>query len=282
MNRILCSTGAMIGKPNGRIFRLLEECAKKIDCDGFEFMMYKDWYEKIDEVAEFLTGTVSKPFPAFHTEKGVGECVSRNEPGDTENALEMFEKNCELAKKIGSGLLVLHLWNGEYSDRNFPHNAEVYADLRRISDRYGLTLTVENVVCNNVDPLTHLKELTERYPDISFTYDTKMAEFHGQLGNIFQNENRDVLDHVIHMHINDYKGGIKDWSCLKTLHIGDGQIDFEKFFSSLWTRTEDGPGFYYKGDFTIEATSFDQNGVIDFERMNRNIATVSEFVRKYR
>ena len=39
MNRILCSTGALIGRPNGRDYTLLNECAKRLDCDGFEFMI---------------------------------------------------------------------------------------------------------------------------------------------------------------------------------------------------------------------------------------------------
>ena len=266
-NRILCSTGALIGRPNCRNFKLLAECEKKLDCDGFEFMMYDDWYDRIDEVADFLS-KLHKPFPAFHVEKYVGEYISRNEAGDNEKALELFESNCELAKKIGSKLLVLHLWNGEYSDRDFPHNAEVYTALRKIADRYELILTIENVVCNNADPMTHLVELAAKYPDISFTYDTKMAEFHGQLKSICLEEKRGIWQHVKHMHINDYRGGVKDWSSLKTLHIGDGQIDFEGLFSFIKEQN-------YAGDFTIESTSFDKTGYIDFKKMNRSIATVS-------
>lgn len=48
MAEILCSTGALIVKPNGRIYRLLETLSKQINCDGFEFMMYRDRYDKID------------------------------------------------------------------------------------------------------------------------------------------------------------------------------------------------------------------------------------------
>ena len=44
---ILCSTGALIGRPNGRDYRLLEPLSKKLHCDGFEFMMY-DFIDKFD------------------------------------------------------------------------------------------------------------------------------------------------------------------------------------------------------------------------------------------
>lgn len=49
-HRVLCSTGAVIGRPNGRDHRLLEDFAKRLDCDGFEFMIYDTWYEKLDRV----------------------------------------------------------------------------------------------------------------------------------------------------------------------------------------------------------------------------------------
>ena len=54
MNRILCSTGALIGRPNGRDYRLLEECVRRLECDGFEFMMYSTWYDQADALTAFL------------------------------------------------------------------------------------------------------------------------------------------------------------------------------------------------------------------------------------
>ena len=111
MNRILCSTGAVIGRPNGRNIYLLEECVPKLNCDGFEFMMYSTWYGKADEVKKAALRTGAS-FPVFHVEKQVGNCISRNGEGDTEKAIELFYINCRIAKELGSKLLVLHLWSG--------------------------------------------------------------------------------------------------------------------------------------------------------------------------
>ncbi len=269
-NRILCSTGALIGRPNGRDYRLLNECVKYLDCDGYEFMMYDDWYGRTDEVADFFAD-FPKPFPVLHAEKSVGDLISRNEQGDTERALGLFEENCMMAEKLGSEKLVLHLWNGIDSDKDFPHNIAVYRYMRDIADRYGLLLTVENVVCNRSDPMTHMKELTTEYPDISFTFDTKMAEFHGQLMDICLEENSHIWERVKHLHINDYKGGVMDWQSLKTLHIGDGQIDFEKL--SAFIRSAG-----YGGDITIESTSFDKTGHIFLDRMNEDIRRVRSLI----
>lgn len=269
MNRVFCSTGAVIGRPNGRNIHLLEECVPKLECDGFEFMMYSTWYDKVEEVKEVALRTGAS-FPVFHVEKQVGDRISRNGEGDTEKALELFDINCRLAKALGSKLLVLHLWSGLDSDKDMPHNMELYPRLEEISRAYGLLLTVENVVCNHLDPFTHLVSLSEKFPDISFTFDTKMSQFHSQTEKLYQN--KEVFRRIKHFHINDYGGEYMDWSNLKTLHIGRGNVDFDKLFAYL---KEQG----YSGDFTVEATSFDENGVIDFDSLNRTFYKIREYIK---
>ena len=63
------------------------------------------------------------------------------------------------------------------------------------------------------------------------------------------------------MHINDYDGGCADWGHLKTLHVGRGNIDFDRLFAFL-------PQVDYQGDFTVEATSFLPDGVIHWDDLN--------------
>lgn len=274
MNRILCSTGTSIGRPNGRNFRLLSECARRLECDGFEFMMYSTWYDQLPELEAFMK-EFPAPIPVVHVEKGVGERISRNEPGDTEEAVRLFAVNCELARKLGAETLVLHLWNGVHSDKDIGHNISLYPALNEIAERNGLLLTIENVVCNQEDPMTHLKRLANLYPEIAFTFDTKMAQFHDQLPLLYEKENEQILRRVRHMHINDYSGGYKDWTRLKTLHIGDGQVDFERLFAFLGE-------INYRGDFTVEATSLGSDGVIDFDALNRDFARIREWLKRWR
>ena len=147
MHRILCSTGAVLGRPNGRDLTLLRQAVPKLHCDGFELMMYDTWYDKIPWMRECLQ-TLNVSIPVFHVEKSVGNLISRNGGHDTEQAVLMFETNCILAKEFGAEMLVLHLWGGLDSDKDIAHNIRTYAKLREIADAHGLVLTVENVVCN--------------------------------------------------------------------------------------------------------------------------------------
>lgn len=268
MNRILCSTGALIGRPNGRDFTLLKDFLPHLECDGLEFMMYDTWYDKIEQITDFMLN-LPTPCHVFHIEKSVGDLISRNVGNDTEKAIDLFEVNCQLAKTLGSETLVLHLWGGLDSDKNIRHNIKYYSVLRSIADKYNIRLTVENVVCNHADPMTHMAALAKAYPDIQFTFDTKMAAFHNQIDALYEPSNQWIANHIFHFHINDYGGGYKEWSKLNTLHIGNGHIDFDKLFDFT-----DKIG--YSGDYTVEATSFDEYGIINFDALNSDFGRIRD------
>ena len=60
-----------------------------------------------------------------------------------------------------------------------------------------------------------------------------------------------------------------DWANLRTLLIGRGKIDFERFFTFI---REIG----YQGDYTLEATVYDSDGVVDVDILNAQFAYVRE------
>jgi len=266
MNNILCSTGAIIGWSNRRDFTLLEQITPRLSCDGYEFMMYGTWYDQLDPLRRFMDG-FSAPIPVFHCDKEVGDRISRNEPGDLDWAMEHYAVNCTLAREFGARKLVLHLWGGLASDRDADFNYAQYPPLRRMAEENDLLLTVENVVCNHSTPMDHLLALTRRYPDISFTFDTKMAHFHRQLERLYTNEALPLLPRIAHFHLNDYGGGYKEWANLRTLHPGRGSADFPGFFA--WLRKAG-----YTGDFTVEATSFGEDGRVDFAALNHSFSLI--------
>ena len=59
MQQIICSTGALIGRPNGRDYRLLKQFCPQLECDGFEFIMYGTWYNEVDAI-NILPGAEGK------------------------------------------------------------------------------------------------------------------------------------------------------------------------------------------------------------------------------
>lgn len=272
---ILCSTGAVVGRLNGRDHRLIMRYAPLLRCDGMEFMMYDTWYEDRLAIARELAASGTS-FPVMHVEKTVGDRISRDGPGDTENALLDFEKNCEAANVIGARRLVMHLWGGVDSDRHIEHNLAMYARLSEEAREHGLELTVENVVCSHADPMGHLKSLRAQYPDAAFTIDTKMAAFHGQMP-LFSRPEWAWLwteQRIRHLHVNDYGGGYMDWASLRTLFIGDGNIDFIPFFETA--------GRYgYDGFLTCECTAMRKDGSVDIDRLNGSLDAARAMARRY-
>lgn len=274
MSQILCSTGALIGRPNNRDYTLLKELAGKLECDGFEFMMYESWYDQVDRLVAALK-EFSLHIPVMHCEKHIGEAISAGGRENREEAFRRYRINCDIAEKLDAEKLVIHLWDGITSDSHFENNLEAFGELSKIAESRGIDLLVENVVCNCENPMKHWCELAERYPDVHFIFDTKMAAFHEQLDLLYREEYawlwRD--GHIRHFHVNDYGGGYMEWAKLKTLPIGAGHIDFAEFFDFI-RRTG------YDDTFTVEATAFNSEGIVDTEMLNRCFRGIREYLAK--
>ena len=266
MRRILCSTGAIIAKANNRDYSLLAGIMPHLRCDGLEFMMYQSWHGGHEE--GLLRALAPYDVPVFHMTKQIGEWVSQDNFAD---AQVLFRADCALAKAMGAKLLVLHLWSGQASDRHIDRNIAAYPALLDIAEEYGLTLTVENVLCNTVDPMTHMRALAEAYPGIRFTFDTKMAAFHSQLEALYEPENAWLIPHIAHFHVNDYAGGHIDWANMSAKALGRGHVDFDRFFAFV-------RGMGYTGDFTCEASALNADGSVRFDEMNGSLARIRKEV----
>ncbi len=264
MSRILCSTGAIITRRNNRDYNLLREIVPQTKCDGLEFMMYQSWHE--GHIGQLKTVLADFSVPVFHMTKQIGQWVSEDNLVD---AISMFHADCELAQAIGSRMLVLHLWSGQASDQHIERNIAAYPVLRDIAEQHGLLLTVENVLCNTRNPMTHMRALVEAYPDIAFTFDTKMAAFHSQLEALYKPENAWLWPHIKHFHVNDYAGGHMDWANMSVKQLGQGHIDFDRFFAFV---REIG----YTGDFTCEATAVNDDGSIRFDELNASLERIAK------
>ena len=75
MHKVLCSTGALITRKIGRDHRLLAGFAEQLHCDGFEFMLYDSWYDKLDSIADDVKA-MGLDIPAVHCEKSIGELIA--------------------------------------------------------------------------------------------------------------------------------------------------------------------------------------------------------------
>ena len=266
MYEVFASTGAFVGRANGRDHRLIKTLAPKIFCDGFELMFYEGWRGKEREIADF-----GLRFPTFHCEKQIGGLLAEERFSE---AFEKFEQNCSAAKAAGAGLLVMHLWNGPTSDRNISANFSAYPELEKIAKKYGVTPTVENVIANGGSALGLWHRLLKTSPEVYFTYDTKMAQFDFDNEKAFLPENIGLWQRVRHMHINDRIGGYRDWSSYRALNIGAGDVDFDAVFEGL-------KKVGYSGDFTVEASAFLADGSLDLDGLNKSLERVRELAERH-
>ncbi len=272
MNRILISTGALLGRPNGRDYRLLEKLTPQLRCDGYELMIYEDWYNDPEALCALLE-TAGLTIPSVHCQKDIGKDLAYGEEELTAQALSHFALNCRFASAAKAEKLVIHLWSGRISDQHIENNLNAYPALLQIAQDHGLDLTIENVVCGRQDPFTHLCSLRRRYPDVHFTFDTKNAAFHSQLEGLYAPENAWLKEHIRHYHVNDYAGGHMEWDKLlgRVLPVGKGHIDFDAFFDFVKTSG-------YDGDFTLESTALGDDGIVDVHMLNEQVLSVKKLL----
>ncbi len=266
---VYVSNGAFITRYNGRDFHHIEKYAPLLECDGIEFLMYCVWNEEVRSLRRFLRNS-GLFFPVMHLDKEIGETLSRDGLDGKEEALRIFERDLETAEEIGSRKLVLHLWNGPFSDTHYDEILSLYADMHDMAARRGLLLTTENVTCIRNVCLDHLKRMHALFPFARFTYDTKMAELHGENELLAEDEYVDLLASgaISHLHLNDtLPSAAKDR--LPIMHIGDGCVQFDSFFTLL-------KKYRYSGTATVESTSVYEDGQVDIDKLNRSLRTVRE------
>lgn len=265
MNAIYLSTGAFTEKKNGRNPRLLSEYHSLFDCDGFELMIFPNFYDNLKGlVAEYRALGIK--IPVIHADKAIGDLLCSPEPEKFVRAKELFYINCDAAAELGARKIVVHCWGVPNSDA-FPELIyERTGRLLEIAKVYGLDALPENLVCQNKTPLSHLEATAMKYPGVGFTLDTRCAQFHRELEATL--ESPVFTENIRHIHITDSRCGLKDWDNLyPILQPGRGNIDWANFFRALKARA-------YSGSVTLEAPSVLETGV-DAETLNESL----DFIR---
>lgn len=269
-NRFYASTGTIVGRVNGFDHRVIIDSAKKIDCDGFELMMLKAWYGKLDMIAEELT-SAGIYFPVIHFDKEIGIMLAEDFSGEHEKATGLFAENIKLGKAVGAKKAVFHLWGGPKSDSDVGRAIELLPQLRAMCGDAGITLMIENIPCVYSDPLSVWGRIALKIPDMPLIFDTRFGAFHDQYMDIFASP---LWKNVKHMHISSYSGAKNEWGLIRPiLHPGEGRIDFDHLISNL-------P--HYESSVTLESPVLSEDGKLDIEKLNRSLTYLREKFAQYR
>ena len=262
-NKILCSTGTLIGRVNGYDHRIALRYRNEIHCDGFELMILPAWYGSFDDIAADFAREKMR-FDVLHVEKEIGAMLGLG--GDEAvRAIGLFGENCRMAMKVGAQKIVLHLWGGQVSDSNIQNNLVAYGTLCEMAEAADLVLTVENIPCTTHDPLSNFERIRKIDADARFTFDTRFGAFHAQLQKTVDNEL--VFPHIEHMHVSDYGGTGMEWGKIRPiLHPTEGVVDFDTLFSKLRP--------IYNGTVTLESPVMHEGGH-DIQKLNRSL----EYIR---
>ena len=265
---VYASTGAFVTRKNNRNYRLIGPVGEKMCADGFEFLMFDSWNDEIKEIRSYLKST-GHVFPVLHMDKEIGEILSEKGESGLSQSMRLFERDLETAVAISAKKLVLHLWNGKYSDAHFDESLPIASEFCALATSAGVTLSIENVIPKTEKSIDRLLDMTAFDDRLLFTYDTKMAHLKNENPLLASEKYRPLLTDkkIVHFHMNDSDPNVYSGGRLQVLHIGEGTVDFKAVFALL---KETG----YDGTVTVESTSVDPDGTPQTEKMNRSILAI--------
>ena len=280
-NRILCSTGTMVGRENSFNYQRAIDIISRLKSDGVlfggELMMLRHYYDRQKELTSCVRGS-GVPFPVIHCEKGVGTDLShaaylasvRDYMGEEEllrDTMKTFRLNCSFGEAVGARMMVLHLWGGEDSDSHVEYNCEKLPEMASVAMSHGLKLLIENVPSTTHDPLSNWRRACDEYPGTGLIFDTRFATLHDQVRDTL--EDPLVRFNLSHVHVSDFVGGYRNFSALRPiLHPGEGVVDFTLIFEQLRSMG-------YGSTVTLESPVM-VGEELDVEKLKRSLAFIAE------
>jgi sugar phosphate isomerase/epimerase len=252
--RGLASTGLVNRFPDAAPPGAVLEWLPRLDVDGFELSIGRVWDTA---QVEHDFGEAGLRFATAHADKRIGAELLE----DPHAALAELDRNCRLAAALGASIVVLHLWELPVGDRFLERNLALLPACLDVAEGTAVTLAVETIPCSIGSPLENVQRALDRDDRCRATVDTEFLARHGQLEAALAED--DLWERVVHVHIKDYAGSLRDGSGARRYLIpGEGEIDFAAFFAGLRRRQ-------YEGSLTLEVSAVTTDGNVDERRFRQ-------------
>jgi sugar phosphate isomerase/epimerase len=269
---IACSTGAITRWPDATDAERLERWCPIIHADSFEVMFYDSWYGQSGAIAQRLRA-LGVQWPAVHAEKNIGPNLITGTPSTLESSLAGLAENCQFARQIGAGLVVLHLWGLPDGDAKLERQLEILPRLVDIADAEGIHLGIEAIPCTVNTPLENLERVVAADPRVRIVLDTEFLAMHGELDAALDASWLWMENQVAHVHVKDFDGVLVDGQGRRRyLHPGEGNIPFDRWFHGLAMRG-------YTDPIALESTAVGPAGEVDVPRLNDSLERLQISVR---
>jgi sugar phosphate isomerase/epimerase len=238
-------------------------------------MIFPGWCTNAEMILSDLSRS-GLDFPVIHAEKGIGGDLGDPSPGARSRGLERLMANCRLGSALGAKLVVLHLWDLPQSDTSIDRNLGALGDCVAIAQEVGLELAVETIPCRRYDPLSNVRKALALDSRCLVALDTEFLAQHNQLELANASPWLWQGNRVRHVHIKDYASPLQSRTSSRLyLHPGEGDINFDHFFTSL--RKQD-----FNGAISLEASVIDHKGTVDLGKLCQSLAHLRKVIASLR
>jgi len=242
-----CSTG-VLGVPDAdRIEDVLSLCRMLTPyVNVFELRWPGDSYKEIgtEGLISRIKASPMIRFCAIHGSGRIGKGLGSPDPVQQQQALDLLKETCRVARAIGAGLVVPHLWEPPHDALFEECNLVQLPTALRIAKAHGVILSVEGVPCTGGEEQNPLKrllsvvEVAEReglqeYLGITLDMEFLASSSPNLFDAVFEKEYRALFHYLKHVHVKDYAGQAFVDGKRIYAHPGEGILDLPGWFARL-------------------------------------------------
>jgi len=255
---ILLSTGLFSRYPDFTSFENVLDFMKNYkNPEGFELLVYPDWFLNLNSYAKLIRQSNLR-VAGVHAEKRIASLGK-----------ERLLRNIQFVENIGAQYLVLHAWGSPDYEKNFD---QTICLLKEIKDRHieKIAISVEIIPSRTIPELDLINQLLSAVPQAFITFDTELYSWKNNINSLFSHQ--ELVKKINNIHIRDYDGQAFDSKGKrKYLQIGEGYINFQKFFDNLFVHG-------YQGYITIENSALNHKGDVDIGLINDSVEKIKNFI----
>jgi len=201
--------------------------------DAIEVIIYNDFAERMECVRERFQG-VGRRISAVHSPKQIQTFLST--PGEEWRGEELLRTTVELARDLGSSMVVVHPWDGRYASLDLDAIGTTLARCAEHAGEHGITLSLEALPSRHARPSRILEYLLSFSDTFTYTLDFEYAKIYGMFDELLAFSPR-----LSNVHLRDFDGRWLIGGRRAYVRPFLGEVDFEARIGEIRATGYDGP-----------------------------------------